>query len=354
MKIPFNKAKIDSLSLFIPISKVKIIDTTFTKKYFYCFEGTSEIEENDRFYKNMVYHNNKGIKTKISKIQRLFNGKPDEYIHLVLTSKMLKENYFHGINSTNIKTIYDYVMSLKIFECTIQVFLNSTFSDLDLCKDLKTESIVYKAQNNHLKNTVPINKRRYLRPFQNGNIQFNERKTGTPTNPFIKFYNKTDLLIKDGVFMNSYLTDYSKEIRIGIQRIEGTIKAYKHRKYLGIQNVKTLEDILKLNTNDLDNLHTKLIKGYFELKKMNTNKTITPQEKIIVHLMSHHIKNGMTKDEIYNLFIHEFEGVQKMRIKQKFNKLINYITNPEKLKINESDEVKKEIVSNLKLLGIYE
>jgi len=368
-KIPFEKVKIDSFSLLIPFEDVTIIDDYFNQKYIKVYSGglvesqTSQDEIQDKEFYNRQFHStNNGIKSSIKVISRLWNGENKNFIHIVITSKFLKEQCFEGINKANVDLIHKYIEDLKIIKVTKATLLTSFVTDIDFCIDLSQPKELYDKQNKYLKGLVLNSLKGYLKRFNNANIQLNERPKATPAKPFVKVYFKTDLLFQEAIenedsFYASYLTEYASEIKKGISRFEVTLKNYKHKEKLKLKHVKTLNDLLNLDQSELKEVHENIFKSYFEPKKMRINKSkLTPTDKMLVHTFNKLVEldNNFTETEILNLFIHEFEGAQKVRIKQKTRDLLEFISNKKQLEINETDFDKKQILDNLKLLGVFE
>jgi hypothetical protein len=363
--IEFNKPKIDSTSLLIPMEKVEIIDSTFLQQYIKVYKETGEsieLDENDiGFYTNNVYKDDNGIKTKYAKRTLRFDfkegGSSTDCLHLVITSKMLESSYFDAINKENIKLIYDYLIAQKVVYVSFEDFMLANVTDIDICKDLPSTTGQYKIQNTILKRKVASSKLRYLKPFANGNIQFNERHSATPASPFLKFYFKSEQITKDQVFLNTYLLEYLEDINKGIQRVEGTVKNAKHKNKLNMQ-ARTLKELLDIPMSELERIHRALIKPYFDIMKIRVKQAIKPNELIMLRSWELLIKYGSDKTEIYNSFASDFEGMAKTRIKKKFNELMAILEDRKDLKsyFDEiaNNEDKKVVRQNLINLGIYE
>jgi hypothetical protein len=58
-----------------------------------------------------------------------------EYVVFQINAKMLKHKYFEGITRSNIKLIYEYLMSFKVVHVDYISFLDGLISDVDLCLD---------------------------------------------------------------------------------------------------------------------------------------------------------------------------------------------------------------------------
>lgn len=368
-KIPFKKVKIDSFTLLIPyLEETKhqlIVSQTFTESYAKVY-GTGELEDDPTFYTNYVKTENKDSKTflKYKNIERLFNGERKKFIQIMITSKLLKGEYFEGLNSVNIDQIYNYIIADQVIRISKEDFLNSYVTDIDLCRDFKTDLEGFKKLKQFMLELVIPGKESLLNSKRIDSkdvfgIQYNERHKATPSKPFAKLYFKSkELLEKSTSFYEANLLDFEKEIIEGISRLEVTIKAYKHKERLGIGNIKSLNDLLSIPNSDLENIFNSIIKEYYEstrkLKEENSDKMKTSDLILlngIDYILS--VKPQITKAELIRIFCKDaYDKKQKYDIKNKVEEVI--LLSENRKKISSNDEAYKVPIEVLKTVGIFE
>ena len=287
-KINFAIPKIDSFTLLIPLEKVDVVSSTFLESYKKIYD-TGEIEDDESFYNSYAKTENKDTKTflKYKKVNRLFNGVQREFLQLMVTSKLLLNSYFDGINSSNIYTIYEYIINDKIIYLSYANFLSSPVTDIDICKDYKVSLEEFTALKEMLYNNVlaPKNKvveSKAINAKEVFGILYNERHKATPSKPFAKLYFKTAELksSKTLPFTNANLSKYIEDITAGIGRFEVTIKNSKHKEKLELQKVKTLENLINLTTEELEKAHSSIVKEYYlnDFKVKQTSNDLRPTE----------------------------------------------------------------------------
>jgi len=158
--------KIDSFALLAPINQVQIIDSKYLEKYSRVYQS-GEVEESETFYNNSQHRELNGIKYKVSKVQRIWNGQNEEFIQIVFTAKMLKNAYFNGINLQNIETRLKGINELKIINIGLNTALSSFVTDVDICKDFKLKFNEFKDLTLIVNQNVIFSKRKHIRTFLN-------------------------------------------------------------------------------------------------------------------------------------------------------------------------------------------
>ena len=143
---------IDSLKLRIPFHEVTIIDksildtkrklivseaiTDSNKKLYHWETGEllGEILSEDKIkgLTTEIKFNSYSIKIAIISLYDFKQKQSDEFLEVYLHSKILEQNYFDGFTQQNIKSVYDKLMSAKVFFCSEDIFLNSTLNDIDI------------------------------------------------------------------------------------------------------------------------------------------------------------------------------------------------------------------------------
>ena len=362
--IKFNFAKIDSFTLLIPLEKVDVVSSTFLESYKKIYD-TGEIEDDESFYNSYAKTENKDTKTflKYKKVNRLFNGELREFLQVMLTSKLLLQDYFTGINESNIHRLYQYIIEDGIIYITESNFLSAPVTDIDICKDYQTDLTQFKDLKQVLLANVIPTKLKYVRATKVNSkasfgIQYNERSKATPSAPFVKLYFKTAELNKEKTkdFKETNLQAYSEIIEQGIGRIEVTIKNYKHKEKLGITNVKTLEDLLKLNQQTINDLHTQVLTEYYQNPvRMKTDQNdLSPTEYIQQGMLNIIYRQNpkITKEEILFECTKEVECKHK-RAKIKKSLLETIQANQNRASILHNSEEKKVVLNIMKNLGIF-
>jgi hypothetical protein len=301
LKIP----KIDSLRLLVPLNEVQIIDSKFLKTFIsYCPE-TDEVDEASSHIKTQVYHENNGIKMRFA-IAYLFNEHKEQtkYLAIGISAKMLKENYFSGINKNNIETVFNYINSLDIIKISKETFLNAKAVDIDFCIDFKLTNTTCKEVFSICYDlTIPSKniKPNLFKEKTNRGIEWgkrNEVHKAYKTKQFLKYYAKVlELQHNSTDFYNAYIkenlnektlfadgtifaTDYNED---NILRVETTIKNPDHFATYGIY-CKTLLDLLKTDLTLHSSMFNRPIQTYMNgYKTIQHNGNLTPYERVLIH-----------------------------------------------------------------------
>jgi hypothetical protein len=302
--IKFKIPKIDSLRLLVPLENVKILDSKFLKTFISYCEETAEIDEEATHIKTQVFNSENGIKTRFA-IANLFNDEKQlvKYLAIGISSKMLKENYFEGINKHTIQTIFNYINSTGIIEISKENFLNAKAVDIDFCIDFKLKettckdvfSICYDV-------TIPSKtiKPNLFSNNTNRGIQWGEREKvykAYKTKQFLKYYAKLlELKNNSEDFYNAYLKDKINEVTLfadgteytdevtedNLLRIETTIKNPNHFETYGIY-CKTLLDLLNIDLSKHSSFFNRPIQTYMSgYRPINHNSELTLSEKILI------------------------------------------------------------------------
>lgn len=302
--IKFKVPKIDSLRLLVPLQEVKILDSKFLKTFISYCEETSEIDEEATHIKTQVFNTINGIKTRFA-IANLFNEEKvqTQYLAIGISAKMLKENYFEGINKNTIQSIFNYINSTGVIEISKETFLNAKAVDIDFCIDFKLKNttckevfkICYEV-------TIPSKniKPNHFDEKANRGIQWGDRDKvykGYKTKQFLKYYAKLlELKNNSPEFFNAYLkdkinektlfadgTEYSDSItEENLLRIETTIKNPNHFETYGIQ-CKTLLDLLNIDLSIHNAFFNRPIQTYMSgYRPINHSMELTLSEKVLI------------------------------------------------------------------------
>jgi ribosome-associated toxin RatA of RatAB toxin-antitoxin module len=288
----------------VPLENVKILDSKFLKTFISYCEETAEIDEEATHIKTQVFNSENGIKTRFA-IANLFNDEKQlvKYLAIGISSKMLKENYFEGINKHTIQTIFNYINSTGIIEISKENFLNAKAVDIDFCIDFKLKETTFKDVFSICYDvTIPSKtiKPNLFSNNTNKGIQWGEREKvykAYKTKQFLKYYAKLlELKNNSEDFYNAYLKDKINEVTLfadgteytdevtedNLLRIETTIKNPSHFETYGIY-CKTLLDLLNIDLSKHSSFFNRPIQTYMSgYRPINHNSELTLSEKILI------------------------------------------------------------------------
>lgn len=300
----YQKIKIDSFKIRIPIEKVTFISSTFCEEYQKVYLSTGEIDEQINLEKHKTTIVN-GITCRIGVASFLVDkNQVQEFVYFQPNSKMLEGNYLKGIVVETIKQVYDYIISQNIVYVSYEDFLEGFVSDIDFAYDIRITAETMIVLISRIYSKIRQDKYKYVdKPFKrdsNVGIQFNTRQKATPSTPNIKIYHKgLEMEHHSREFYDSYLLgkDLSE-----YGRLEFTLKNKKHQEYLGI-SIKTLEQLLEIDVNIMEPIVLQSIPENYVEKNIYTKDLgkLTPTEVLIVGLMEKSISLGSDKMDIYNV-----------------------------------------------------
>jgi len=237
------------------------------------------------------------------------------YLTMGISSKVLKTAYFDGIQANNLKTVYDFIISLKVAQFDYQTFLDGLCTDIDLKFDFEINHKEFSQFTKHLQSCAKptIKKKEGCNRFDqklNRGIEFADRKTPNYlSRPFLKFYDKrTELLHNSSEFYRNHLFGNVNE---GLCRAETTIKNRTHLDSLKISNssIHNLSNVTRKRKQEIFNVAIEKNMSYTvpildkEVIKPNENIKLSPSEKFIQYLL---IKNELSTDEI-NAFLNDYK-----------------------------------------------
>lgn len=373
----FNQPKIDSFTVLLPFKTVKIESHTFTAKYekLYLDSGVVIDNENSKeFYENYCQTSNDQkkcfLKYKRIKLTTSFGNNnlapvKDDFIQIMITSKLALNNYFTGIDNITIHDVLKYINEDGIISLTLDQLLDAKVTDIDICKDFQANTQTFKDLKAFMLEYILDSKRNVI-DSKSANVKesfgilYNQRHKATPTKPFMKLYNKTMELVssdKKRSFKEANLSHMEEIISNGIARIEVTIKNNRHKTKLGIDHVKNLRDLISLDQLELNRIYSEIISQYYnpvtKKKELNTLK-MTPMDSIIANLIKYIIKQNkeITTHELIQIAMNEVQDNQdRYRIKLKCLEII------EKLGVNKSlknnDFKKQEAIEIMQNLNIF-
>lgn len=285
--------------------------------------------------------NSKGIKLKVSR--KRIPKKNSSYFHFVLTAKMLKGNYFEGINIINITCILSFLDALgfKSSVSDLNILRESYIYDMDLCTDISLGINDFHDFCRDVGKSTTDNQRLKFydkRVFENfkdlgkktETLQINTRKIASYNYPFIKFYSKsTELLTNSPIFTSSFLDKNFFVKNRDLRRIEITLKNSKFlKKY---DNNITFLDLLsseKLRENLFFSIiNVPLLKNSKFIMRSTSDNNL--YKALYISLInSLYQPNKSKKENIadilrYILHYYDADRFQKSKLKKKITELIN-------------------------------
>jgi len=303
---------IDSLKIRIPIEQVTILNEILGDEYYVFSKTTGEEITDESFKKNAYFHELNGCKTyyKIEK-QNLQKGAISTYLTILLTSKILGNDYFKGLQKSTALQVYDKLMEQKVISMSFQSFMLSECTDTDIKIDLLPSAPVIKIVKELFKLVKP--KKRAIEGCSiytkkdNLGIQFALRKTSRYINcPYLKFYEKVRELKyhSEEFYKNNFLgLDLPKEIL----RIETTIKNknhFKHFKQTSTKLFSVLENLQNIGTLAFKKAfesHLNVIPEFIEpdIKEIGAELKLAIKDRIIHHAIKKNMEMGLP----YNLAV---------------------------------------------------
>lgn len=289
--IKFKIPKVDSFRLIVPLSNVQVLDSKFMQKFVSLNLDSGEIDTETEHIKTSNFSNHNGIKLGFA-MKYYFNENKEQEQCLVIgiNAKMLKSNYFEGINKNTIETIFNYINASGYIKIEKQVFLNAKVTDVDFCIDFKLTNITCKDVFRicyELTEPSKVIKPNLFELKINRGIEWGKREEvgkAYKTKQFLKYYAKVlELMHNSTEFYDSYIKDKLNEETLfadssifvpdynenNILRVETTIRNSDHFNTYGIK-CKTLIELLNIDLLKHNAIFNRPIQTY-----MSGYKTIT-------------------------------------------------------------------------------
>ena len=318
---------IDSLKLRIPFHEVTILDKSIldTKRKLIISDATGEILSEDKIkgLTTEIKFHSYSIKIAIISLYDFKQKQSDEFLEVYLHSKILEQNYFDGFTQQNIKSVYDKLMSAKVFFCSEDIFFNSTLNDIDIKHDFNLNNNTFKELCKELQSrATPTTKLgQGANVYENGNLTFNRRETSSYTKPFVKFYDKELEAIEKN---SSFFNQFENSIIRNKKRIEVTCKKSSDIKKAFNLDKSNLSSILTISQKDLKQyLCYAINQNISKLVKIekNINSNLSAIDIAIhIHFTNSINNQNLTFIQTLQSFLTHYEDKQmKMRIKKKCN-----------------------------------
>lgn len=295
--IKFKIPKIDSFRLIVPLSDVKVLDSKFMQRFVSLNLDSGEIDTETEHIKTSNFSQHNGIKLGFAMKNIYYEKKGSQVQCLIIgiNAKMLKSNYFEGINKYTIETIFNYINASGYFKIEKEIFLNAKVTDVDFCIDFKLTNITCKDVFSicyELTEPSKIIKPNLFELKLNKGIEWGKRDDvakAYKTKQFLKYYAKVlELMHNSTEFYDSYIKDKLNEETLfadssifapdynenNILRIETTIKNTDHFATYGIK-CKTLIELLNIDLLKHNAIFNRPIQTY-----MSGYKTITHNSKL--------------------------------------------------------------------------
>lgn len=382
--IPIQSARIDSLTLFIPLSECEVLDVRLTSSVVYWYDDVETFGDDPKRLppQPIVKDLNDGITHRLSLFQ--FPNEDFKRVQIVVTTKYLKEQYFEGITIYNFHSIVDTINAHGLIKVSLKGVFNAVCNDIDICTNHRLDFESYKTALPIIHDGVIDTKRPFVKVLKpeikgkkskrrndpnNIGLQFNEkRKSGSIKMPFIKYYNKENEILTNSVtFYNRFLKDYLKnnnETVKDLKRVESTVKNYRHREWLikrlqiTDNELKTFGDWLTLPQLTLDEIHRANQLQYFSSTIRTRNKNLTPLDQFLCVLIHDVLEGGKEPNDIYKMldFIESDNKNTLKSAKSRLSKKLDFLI-PQILYNGKSFDLEKlnrPIVEFLNELGLWD
>ena len=293
----FEEAAVDSLKVRIPLHKVNVLNKSLESNWLLVNEGTGEIDAY-HFKKNAYKHSENGISTRFAiESQVTENQVVEQFITILLPSKVLKEKYFEGLTLENIHLAHSYLISLQVVDFSLETFLEGQCTDVDFKKDRVTKDLPSIIKECEARTKESAKKREGHQSFtdtENMGIEWSDRRTTKfKTHPYLKIYHKEkELKYNSKEFSDCFLT--SIDFR-DVVRVETTIKNRKHFKQYQVEDT-TLRSILSITSEIKDAFISKAVNIHIgeNARSKAPKEGLSPRDAIFVNMFQQCMERGMS------------------------------------------------------------
>jgi hypothetical protein len=314
---------LDSFKIRIPINEVNNLSDSLTGDWVWVNKLTGEEKENE--YKAKAYsHNENGIHIRIaSEFQKIdFNGKVEEFLTILVTSKTLKERYLQGITKSNVHLVYDYLQGMNLCTFSLESFLNGHLTDVDFKRDfINAQGLKLVDALSEKAHAVKYGRACELfRDKTNQGIQYSWRETNRyKTAPYLKIYSKElDMDSKSREFRERYLSDVNLR---HLWRIETTVKNKAHFRQLGIHTT-TLKAIMDLDQDQLENVLRRAVKSHLEPQtKRYSSDGIKPDDVVMRNAMLYIMESGLSYARTAEMLLGDLDGSNRTKKRDKLERV---------------------------------
>ena len=350
------KPKIDSGKLSIPLSQVEVKLDSIKDMLLVTYTSTEsgevleELEQRGKPYQVDNKEDGTYIRVWIEPQINYRDGKAvsEMYLSVLINSKHLGKDYFKGITKETLKCLYERIMSWNLFYCEFKDFQTARFNDVDICFDFQCSPEHFTILKKNIKMSVKDESKFHSKSSKSNTGLYaptfrDPRKQATPSNPYIKFYDKDlDLKVRSQKFGKKYLNDIDTS---NLFRYECTIQSKKHLKRLGLVEVRTFWELLEC---DLHIICSQMFREYFHKPKIIKEGNIRPMDKVIIDFINICIEQGVPRYEIFKVFDRDDVSRQS-----KSDLIKKYHTIMKRDEIKKEELQSNELTKNLfKYLGV--
>jgi len=309
--IPYQKYFVDSAKFLI--DDVYFTEINIPENYILLDEDTGE--EIDKFKRSSLKIPYKSHHVYIAKIHKhLPNRHPIRKIAILFPAKVFGNDYFYGISKQGFIDVIEYLQEngrLK-FNCSKDIYERTYVKDLDIKIDFqfeKDKKAEIKKYNQQVKSRFNGSKENFHGVFDSKKNGFGfytyDRKIGTLTKPFIKFYDKSrELLEKNYEFVKTLSPELQQEIEEKfIYRYEFTLRDKRFFDKFGISN--RLEEVHEVLNDKWQEIGRTLLNANFT-PKMRVPKNIDKlnlKDRLMCLEFFMNIQNGISVDEIQRRYL---------------------------------------------------
>ena len=265
----FKETSVDSLKVRLPLHNVKVLNASLESNWLLVNEGTGEIDASD-FKKNAYRHSENGISTRFAiEKQVTENQVVEEFLTILLPSKVLKEKYFEGLTLENIHLAHSYLMSLRVVEFSLDTFLQGQCTDVDFKKDRVTTDL----------------------PTIIKECQARTKESANKGEGY-KSYVKSDNTGNSKEFSKCYLNGIDFR---DVVRAETTIKNRKHFKHYQVEDA-ALGSILSLTSEIKDSFIARAVNTHLQdnTRSKAPREGLTPTDAMFVNMFQQCMERGMS------------------------------------------------------------
>ena len=324
-----DEARIDSLKIRIPIDKVRFKNQKITSKRVVVLEATGEIEETLKARGHKQYDCDGEVKTYYGiEKQVTANQSTQEYLVMLINSHILNENYFDAICKETLIQVYNKIIEHGLFHISYDDFIMGECTDVDFKKDRHDRYIEKSIQAmKECARPSALSSRGYntYRGQTGRAIAFSDRRKSSPSNPYVKYYEKLpQLKEKKPLFLATYLSENDQRDLKHLARIEVTVKNKKHFRTLGIKDT-SLKGLVSLSKEERNQIVTELLKKQLmkQLKTINTPTAISSNDIFRVNSMNLAIQLNIPIETAIESMLRGTERSYKSRNRKTLMELYN-------------------------------
>lgn len=305
-----NLFAVDSMRVRIPLrndkdeTQVRILDHGLNAEILEVISATGEVI-NTRTEKKRVKQF-MGVNFSCW-IERIRTGRDCVQTCLLVSvhSKMLLNNYLRGLCIENVQQLYSFIQSMEVVEFSFDTFLHSKVTDVDIKIDFEGDFEAVECAMGQLADMFKISNKLGVGFRRHGSGEaytghsFNERKSATMGNPYMKVYHKLTEANKEH---REFFINHGVHIPHNLWRQEFTLKDKKHMKQIaGIDN--SVFNVLTMTQQDMSNARLHCMNALFNpLKPKRETPNMLPRDAVDLLFLTLLIEKGMTMNQI----LHEF------------------------------------------------